>query len=165
MPTTERLRAPAPTTELERGLADLATYGYAIHADFVDGGMLKRLGERIEEQAACERALRVAEYGRRNSDGEGAQTVSFCPNKGRVFIDLLRHPLGVAYAEGVLGSPTFRVFSQDATIAPPRAEPLGTMHIDQQMFTFAASRRHADQCHGGHRRLRRAHGGHAPGAG
>ena len=68
MATTERLRAPVPTNDLERGLADLAAYGYAIHANFVDDEMLTRLGERIEEQAACERALQVAEYSRRNSD-------------------------------------------------------------------------------------------------
>jgi ectoine hydroxylase-related dioxygenase (phytanoyl-CoA dioxygenase family) len=136
MLSTGPAHAPTPTDDLERGLADLADLGYAIHTDFIDGEMLRRLSERVNEQAACERDLGVAEFSRRNPNVPGAQMVSFLPNKGRVFIDLMRHPLSMAYAEGVLRTPQFRLFSQNALVVPPGAESVGTMHIDQQMFGF-----------------------------
>jgi hypothetical protein len=133
---------PAPTTDVDQGLRDLAEHGVAIHRGFLSEDLRKRLLDRLIEQADMERELGCAIIG-----GAGGpqdllesrpgdtrvpifQNVEFLPNKGRVFIDLMMDPLPLAYAKGVFrGYPT-KVWAYDGLISR-RGIARQKAHIDQ----------------------------------
>ena len=119
---------PEPVTDIAKGLENLDRYGFNHHRGYLDEATVARLKDRVLEQAEMERELGVANIGGPKGaidmiesvpGDKGSycyQLIEFLPNKGRAFIDLFMHPVGLAYAKGVFGAHPFRVWASAATI-------------------------------------------------
>jgi hypothetical protein len=119
---------PEPVTDVATGLENFGQYGFNHHRGYLDEATVSRLKDRVLEQAEMERELGVANIGGPKGaidlvesvpGDKGSycyQLVEFLPNKGRVFIDLFMHPLGLAYAKGVFGEHPSRLWASAATI-------------------------------------------------
>jgi ectoine hydroxylase-related dioxygenase (phytanoyl-CoA dioxygenase family) len=121
-----------PTTDLDRARADLDEQGYCIVPGVLSAGEVAALKARLVEQAAGERAAGVAFH-----DGGAArpnQRVWMLLNKGRLFRDLMLHPMVDALMGHLLG-PDFLVSSFTANIAHPGGEPM-VLHTDQGYVGF-----------------------------
>jgi ectoine hydroxylase-related dioxygenase (phytanoyl-CoA dioxygenase family) len=116
---------PAPTDSLDRVWSDLDEHGYAIVADALDADRLRSVRRRLADQAEGETASGMA-Y--RDSGGCN-QRVWNLPNKGDVFLDLLRHPLYVEAMDRILGR-GWLVSSSTANIAGTGGSPM-YLHADQ----------------------------------
>jgi ectoine hydroxylase-related dioxygenase (phytanoyl-CoA dioxygenase family) len=126
------VRLIPPTTDLDRARADLDEQGYCIVPGVLSAGEVAALKARLVEQAAGERAAGVAFH-----DGGGArpnQRVWMLLNKGRLFRDLMLHPMVDALMGHLLG-PDFLVSSFTANIAHPGGEPM-VLHTDQGYVGF-----------------------------
>lgn len=119
------MRLPPLRTNFDAAKADLDEYGVARIADALSVEERLALRDRIEEQAAGERAAGVAFI-----DGGGAnQRVWNLPSKGRVFCDLATHPLVRTMAGHVLEG-DYCLSSHTANIAGPGGEAM-VLHSDQ----------------------------------
>jgi ectoine hydroxylase-related dioxygenase (phytanoyl-CoA dioxygenase family) len=130
MPVAEA--AVAPTADLDQARRDLDAQGYCIVRDVLSPSEVAALKARLTEQAAGERARGVAFH-----DGGAArpnQRVWMLLNKGRVFRDLMLHPIVDALMGHLLG-PDFLVSSFTANIAHPGGEPM-VLHTDQGYVGF-----------------------------
>src|SRR3954469_11465485 len=113
-----RTRAlPSPTRSLEQAWADLELWGYAVLEAALDREQVAALRARVVQQAAGEDAR-----GEGFHDGEANQRLWMLPNKGRVFRDLILHPL-VDQAMGRLLGKDFLLSSLTANIARPGGVP------------------------------------------
>ncbi|MDD3799580.1 MAG: phytanoyl-CoA dioxygenase family protein [Novosphingobium sp.] len=133
--TSAGLEVPTPTNDVSQGLEDLARFGFAIHRGLVSPEEAARLRDRVLEQGALERERDLV-----RQSYNTMQTVTFLPNKGRCFIDLIMNPTVRAYAKGVLGHNLYKVFAQDAVILEPGKEGVSMMHIDQSLLGFPTPR-------------------------
>jgi ectoine hydroxylase-related dioxygenase (phytanoyl-CoA dioxygenase family)/putative sterol carrier protein len=126
-PMTSRLETdralPRPTRDWDRAREDLATFGYALVEGALSPEQVKALCERTVDQAAGEVEAGVATI------SGAAQHLWTLLNKGRVYHDLLLHPLIDAFVPDVVG-PNFILNSITGSIALPGNAP-STMHIDQ----------------------------------
>jgi ectoine hydroxylase-related dioxygenase (phytanoyl-CoA dioxygenase family) len=121
-----------PTPDLEEARRQLDALGYCVVPNVLRAAEIAALRERLEAQAAGERARGVAFL-----DGGPArpnQRVWMLANKGRVFRDLLLHPMVEALMGHLLG-PDFLVSSFTANIAGPGGEPM-VLHTDQGYVGF-----------------------------
>jgi ectoine hydroxylase-related dioxygenase (phytanoyl-CoA dioxygenase family) len=114
---------PSPTKDWNRAREDLETFGYALVEGALSPDELKAIRDRIVEQAAGEVDAGVA------TRGEATQTVWALLNKGRVFHDILLHPLIETIVPEVLGE-HFILAGSVSQIAMP-GNTSSTMHIDQ----------------------------------
>jgi ectoine hydroxylase-related dioxygenase (phytanoyl-CoA dioxygenase family) len=114
---------PAPTGDWARARQDLETFGYALVEGAWSPDDVHTIRERIVEQAAGEVDAGVA------TRGEATQTVWALLNKGRVFHDVLLHPLIEAFVPEVLGE-HFILTGVVSQIAMP-GNTSSTMHLDQ----------------------------------
>jgi ectoine hydroxylase-related dioxygenase (phytanoyl-CoA dioxygenase family) len=122
----------APTRDLDQARRDLDRQGYCIVENVLSPDEIAALKARLVEQAAGERARGVAFH-----DGGPArpnQRVWMLMNKGRVFRDLMLHPIVDALMGHLLG-PDFLVSSFTANIAHPGGEPM-VLHTDQGYVGF-----------------------------
>ncbi|MCP5431797.1 MAG: phytanoyl-CoA dioxygenase family protein [Alphaproteobacteria bacterium] len=116
---------PKPTRDITRVKGDLAAFGYGILENALSAEELAVLRERTLEQAAGERAHRLGTF-----DGGGAnQRLFFLVNKGRVFRDLVLHPLVDTFMSHLLGR-DWLLSSLTANIAGPGGQPM-YLHQDQ----------------------------------
>ncbi|MDB5481061.1 MAG: hypothetical protein JWO83_2114 [Caulobacteraceae bacterium] len=115
--------SPSPTTDWDRAREDLRTFGYALVQDALTPERVKALRDRVVAQGAGERAMGVA------SVSGGAQTLWNLLNKGRVFHDLLLHPLIEAFAPAALGD--HPVLAGVVSIIAAPGGGATTLHVDQ----------------------------------
>jgi ectoine hydroxylase-related dioxygenase (phytanoyl-CoA dioxygenase family) len=113
----------SPTTDWDRAREDLRTFGYALVRDVLAPETVMALRDRVVAQAAGERAMGVA------SINGGAQILWNLLNKGRVFHDLLLHPLIEAFAPAALGD--HPVLAGIISIIAAPGGGAKTMHVDQ----------------------------------
>ncbi|WP_336953222.1 phytanoyl-CoA dioxygenase family protein [Sphingobium aromaticivastans] len=135
------------TDKIEEGCRNLEQYGYTIHENFLSADELAALNARLDEQAEMEREQGVATLSASGHAGkdrhfggvEGAQAafqqVSFLPNKGRAFRDLMRHPVALAYCDHIFRGQPFNLVTQGALILRAGGTPQ-VLHADQQAITF-----------------------------
>jgi hypothetical protein len=147
---------PEPTADIEQGKRNLDRYGLTIHENFLAPEQVRQLRQRLEEQAALELEQGTAAFAFAVSeDSQGKrvgspyklhtgrplgippyQAVTVPVNKGRVFIDLAKHPLALAYAQHVFQWVPFNVGTQLGIILRKHA-PAQVIHTDQQFVPFA----------------------------
>jgi ectoine hydroxylase-related dioxygenase (phytanoyl-CoA dioxygenase family) len=126
------LTRAAPAADLDRARADLDELGYCIVPEVLSRPEIAALRERLVEQAAGERARGVAF--RDGGPGLPNQRVWMLMNKGRVFRDLMLHPI-IDQLIGHLLGPDFLVSSFTANIAHSGGEPM-VLHTDQGYIGF-----------------------------
>jgi hypothetical protein len=146
---------PKPTDDITRGKTNLDEFGITVHPNFLSSGALEALRYRLEEQAEMERELGVASFAYGVSEESGGavvgenfrpyigrpvglppfQAVTSLANKGRVFIELAKHPAALQYAAHAFRGIPFNVGYQDAAIIRKGA-PAQPVHIDQQPVPF-----------------------------
>jgi ectoine hydroxylase-related dioxygenase (phytanoyl-CoA dioxygenase family) len=138
---------PQLTRDLARARADLDAFGYCLVADALGADELAALRERLVAQADAEARIGVAyrdggdgqrvvdDFGRLRQDafteanGGVNQRVWMLANKGRVFRDLVVHPLVDDLVGHVLGQ-RFVLSQMSANIAKPGGVRMG-LHTDQ----------------------------------
>ena len=121
-----------PASDLDRARADLDELGYCILPGVLSRAETVALKARLIEQAAGERAAGVAFHD--GGPSRPNQRVWMLMNKGRVFRDLMLHPIIDALIGHLLG-PDFLISSFTANIAHPGGEPM-TLHTDQGYIGF-----------------------------
>ena len=116
--------------ELAQVHESLDVRGYAVVEGVIDRAEVERLRDRVEEQAAGERAAGIAhvEYGGAN------QRLWMLPGKGDVFLDLLQHPFIPQVMDHLLGR-SFLLSSLTANIAGRGGEEM-FLHSDQGYVSF-----------------------------
>jgi len=118
--------------DLSRAKAELDAEGYCIVEDVLSRAEVQALKSRLVEQAEGERVRKVAFL-----DGGTAkpnQRVWMLMNKGRVFRDLMLHPIVDSLMSHLLG-PDYLLSSLTANIAGPGGEPM-VLHTDQGYVGF-----------------------------
>ncbi len=136
-----------PTQDIDAAKADMKRFGYCVLAHALDPATLAEARDRLVSQAEAERRAGIAfadqgpnqppkrDYGLLGADvfteaGGGVnQRVWMLVNKGRVFRDLVTHPLTTPIIEAVLG-PDFLLSTLSANIAKPGGTLMG-LHTDQ----------------------------------
>ncbi len=120
---------PSPTRDTARARDDLDRFGYAIVEGALDKARTLALRERVVAQARGEDAR-----GQGFHDGKTNQRVWMLPNKGRIFRDLMLHPLVEQTMAPLLGK-EFLLSSFTANIARPGGAPM-YLHSDQGYVDF-----------------------------
>lgn len=128
-PETSGAILPAPTSDREQAKGDLALWGYCIIQDALSASEVGSLRERMIQQAAGEDASGVGFH-----DSGNNQRIWMLVNKGRVFRELVEHPLAVEMMTDLLG-PDFLLSSLTANIARPGGRPM-YLHTDQGYVEF-----------------------------
>ena len=122
----------ASTHDFDQARTDLDERGYCIVPGVLAPAEIAALKARLVEQAAGERARGVAFH-----DGGAThpnQRVWMLMNKGRVFRDLMLHPI-IEQLMGHLLGPDFILSSFTANVAHPGGEPM-VLHTDQGYVGF-----------------------------
>ena len=138
-------KLPQPTHDLGRAEDDLFAHGYCIVADVLSPTEVKALRERLEAQAKAERDRQIAyefaghvhEAGTENfiemcgpeETTPRHQIVGVLINKGRVFRDLVQHPVPDRLASALLGA-NWVLSAYDGSIVRPGG-PVQPLHTDQ----------------------------------
>ncbi|HEX4742046.1 MAG TPA: phytanoyl-CoA dioxygenase family protein [Caulobacteraceae bacterium] len=125
-------RLPEATENLDRARSDLDAHGYCVIPGVLSRAEVAGLKARLVEQAEGERARGVAFHD--GGAGRPNQRVWMLLNKGRVFRDLMLHPMVDALIGHLLG-PDFLVSSFTANIAHPGGERM-VLHTDQGYVGF-----------------------------
>lgn len=142
----DALSLPDPTQDVERIKANLFRHGVAFHRDFLSPDQTAALRNRVLEQAEMEIEQGVAEtsatgsasemgIGRSDAAQAPFQAVSFLPNKGRIFIDLVSEPRILDYCRAAFRDIPFYLASHTATIVRKGAAGQ-VVHTDQQAWPF-----------------------------
>lgn len=122
----------APAADLDEARRQLDELGYCVVPGVLGRAEIAALKARLEAQAAGERARGLAFHD--GGPSRPNQRVWMLLNKGRVFRDLMLHPIVEALMGHLLG-PDFLVSSLTANIARPGGEPM-TLHTDQGYVGF-----------------------------
>jgi Phytanoyl-CoA dioxygenase (PhyH) len=121
---------PKLTTVWDKGKDDLKKFGYCLIEGALAPEQVSALRARVIEQAAAEKAAGVAWWEGHAGYTDGpTQRVWNLANKGRVFLDLLRHPLIDHFMPEALGD-HFTISNYLSVIAGPGNEPQ-QLHYDQ----------------------------------
>ena len=141
------LKLPALTSDVEQGKRDLDEYGLCVHRDFITPEQVKRLKDRLVEQAEqeCEYGVALLSgssrsastwYGHPEPGHEpGWQGIPALYNKGLEFIDLLANPLYAEYARHAFRGNSFHLSAMTGLIVRRGAEPM-VVHVDQQFMPY-----------------------------
>ena len=149
-PRPDGLPLPRVRDATEVAIADLVASGIGLQRGFLDEETRLALLHRVLEQAQLEREQGVAEVSptgtasemRFSQEGDGVlpfQAVSFLPNKGRVFIDVLADTRFATISDAVFGGVPWYVAQQTATIVRKGAAGQ-VIHTDQQAWPFLTPR-------------------------
>lgn len=125
-------RLPRAIDDLDRAKADLDAQGYCVIPGVLSRAEVTALKARLVEQADGERARGVAFHD--GGPGRPNQRVWMLLNKGKVFRDLMLHPMVDALMGHLLGA-DFLVSSFTANIARSGGEPM-VLHTDQGYVGF-----------------------------
>lgn len=132
MSSVIRFEAAGQTADVERARGELDAQGYCIIENVLSRSEVMALKARLVEQAEGERARGIGFH-----DGGASrpnQRVWMLINKGRVFRDLMLHPIVDALMGHLLG-PDYLLSSLTANIASPGGEPM-VLHTDQGYVGF-----------------------------
>ena len=122
----------SPLRNLDEAKAQLESDGYCIIKDVLSRSEISALKARLVEQAEGERARGVSFHD--GGQERPNQRVWMLVNKGRVFRDLMLHPIVDALMSHLLG-PDYLLSSLTANIAGPGGEPM-VLHTDQGYVGF-----------------------------
>jgi len=138
------MRLPEATKDHARLRDDIATSGYAILADALAPDLLAALRTRVLDQAAGEVAAGVAYCFGDDLTGMPGSVAGDAPapnqrignllNKGRVFRELLTHPVVDAVVPGMFGGPP--LLSSLSAMIMRRGGVPQVLHSDQQFVPF-----------------------------
>jgi ectoine hydroxylase-related dioxygenase (phytanoyl-CoA dioxygenase family) len=120
---------PSATTDRTQAFADLDAHGYCIIADALAPAQVAALRRRVIDQGLGEDARGVAFH-----DSKANQRIWMMVNKGRMFRDLVIHPLVLEMMPHLLGE-DFILSSLTANIARPGGETM-YLHADQGYVGF-----------------------------
>ena len=120
-------KLPSLTEDLETARRDLAAWGYAMIANALTAEQVRECRERLRSQAAAEEAAGIGHFD--NGELKLNQRVWNLVNKGKVFRDLLFHPVLREMLPELLGK-DYTLSSLTANIAAPGGEPM-PLHSDQ----------------------------------
>lgn len=121
-----------PAASLHEARRELEERGYCVVPNVLSTGEVAALKARLIEQAQGERARGVAfQDGGRSKPN---QRIWMLINKGKVFRDLMLHPVVETLMNGLLG-PDFLLSSLTANIAHPGGESM-VLHTDQGYVDF-----------------------------
>jgi hypothetical protein len=139
---------PEGTTDIAKGLRNLAEYGVTLHENFVPPDTVHALRDRIDEQAFMERKKGLARIGGSmglsgvladtSSDEPIYQVVGSLVNKGRIFVDLFMNKTAHEYAKGVFDPHPWLLWGQNAIITRCGAKEQ-FLHTDGYMIPPAMS--------------------------
>lgn len=115
---------PTPTRDWERARQDLEAFGYALVEGALCADQLDAVRTRLVDQAQGEIDAGVA------IRDDSTQRVPTLLNKGRIFHDILLHPLIDAFVPDMLGDHAI-LKSISASIAMPGNAAVSFMHLDQ----------------------------------
>jgi ectoine hydroxylase-related dioxygenase (phytanoyl-CoA dioxygenase family) len=119
---------PAPTTDLDQARADLRETGIAVLRDALDREALAAVRQATYDAAADDRRLgRQLRY-EADSD-ETNQRVWNLPSRGRLFLDLVEHPLALTFVRETIGWPAL-LSNISANITGPGGGEM-VLHADQ----------------------------------
>jgi hypothetical protein len=139
------LQLPPMARDLEQGKRILDEYGLCVHEGFLSPEQVKALKDRMIEQAELECEYGVALLSGQSRGGNtwygrpepgqmpGWQGIAALYNKGRVFIDLLSHPLFAEYCKHAFGGNSFHLSAMTGLVVRRGAEPM-VVHVDQQFM-------------------------------
>jgi len=142
---SNQLTLPPPTRDIAQARRDLDEYGLCVHEGFVEGEQLKALRERMVEQAEMECEYGVALLSGQSRGGKtwyghpeagampGWQGIAALYNKGRVFIDYLKHPAFAEYNSHVFRGASWHLSAMTGLVVRRGAEPM-VVHVDQQFM-------------------------------
>lgn len=126
--TSESL--PEPTTDLDTLRNDLDTWGYCVAKDLLDEETVTAIRERLSSQAEGERAAKLDFRFPADAEGDHVnQWVYLLHNKGKIFHQLVLHPVARALAAHVLGA-DHQISAIDSHITYPGNKPM-PLHTDQ----------------------------------
>jgi ectoine hydroxylase-related dioxygenase (phytanoyl-CoA dioxygenase family) len=121
-----------PSTDVNQARRDLDERGYCVIPGVLARSQIAALKARLLEQAQGEDARGVATHD--GGPSRPNQRIWMLLNKGRVFRDLMLHPI-IAETMGHLLGPDFMLSSFTANIARPGGEPMA-LHTDQGYVGF-----------------------------
>lgn len=121
-----------PSSDLDQARHDLDERGYCIIPGVLSRNQVAALKARLIDQAQGEDARGVATHD--GGPSRPNQRVWMLLNKGRVFRDLMLHPI-IAETMGHLLGPDFMLSSFTANIARPGGDPMA-LHTDQGYVGF-----------------------------
>jgi ectoine hydroxylase-related dioxygenase (phytanoyl-CoA dioxygenase family) len=121
---------PAPTRNLQQGLANIAEYGLTIVPEVLGGDVLKRTREALYRAAASDRARgREQKFGLDYAHDDTNQRVWNVLSRDPLFEDLAFHRVAVDYVKAVLGWPAL-LGNISANITGPGGGEM-VLHADQ----------------------------------
>lgn len=136
------------TTDVAEGIRNIREFGYTVHENFLSAELRDALWHRLDEQAEMERRRGLAELSQEGHAGQDAfvgsadednvpayQKVSFLPNKGKAFRELMLHPLALRYCEEMFAGQPFVLSSMTGMILRTGGARQ-VMHVDQQPVPF-----------------------------
>ena len=145
--THSSMKLPALTSDAQQGMRDMDEYGLCVHRDFITPDEVKRLKDRLVEQAEqeCEHGVALLSGSSRSSGTwyghpepghePGWQGIPALYNKGHEFMELLSHPLYAQYAKHVFRGNSFHLSAMTGLIVRRGAEPM-VVHVDQQFMPY-----------------------------
>ncbi len=126
MKTTDEF--PKLTTDFALAAANLDEFGYCLIENALSAEEVKKLRDRLEEQAAGEKQRGLASEDAGPNNTGVNQRIWFLVNKGKVFRDLLHHKVVKTLVKHILGD-EFLLSSFTANIARPGG--VMGLHTDQ----------------------------------
>lgn len=129
-PAAAKPATPAPTRDLQQGLADIREYGMAIVPEVLTGDTLKRVREALYRAADSDAARgRAQKFGLDYGHDDTNRRVWNVLSRDPVFEDLVEHPIALAYVKAVLGWPAL-LGNISANITGPGGGEM-VLHADQ----------------------------------
>ena len=146
---TENSATPTATSDIEQGKRNLDQFGYTVHEGLLSPSELRRIRDRLLEQAELECEQGVATFrlpddhviGNRQlgKPPEGAQpawqALLALPNKGREFIDLAMNPVVAEYGRHLFKDVP-HYMAQSTGLIVRRGSGGQVMHSDQIVVPF-----------------------------
>ena len=134
------LNYPKPTESVEVAKNDLKKWGYCLLEDAIHADLNKKVLERLIEQAEAEKKLNIAyedgsktkkwgEFDKNKNNTGINQRVWMLPNKGKVFLEILKLHNYVDCIKQVVGN-EYLISSFGANIAKPGGIAMD-LHTDQ----------------------------------
>ena len=131
---------PEPTKSIEVAKNDLKKWGYCLLENAIPADLNKKVLERLVEQAAAEKKLNIAyedgsktkkwgEFDKNKNNTGINQRVWMLPNKGKVFLEILKLHNYVDCIKQVVGN-EYLISSFGANIAKPGGIAMD-LHTDQ----------------------------------
>ncbi len=117
---------PQPTTDSAQAKGDMDKHGYCILTGLLDAAEIAEMQSSVAQLGAQEDARGLHDQAQGETDN---QYIYMMINKGRVFLDLVRHPAILDMVGHVLG-PEYLLSASDAILCRPGGKEM-PLHSDQ----------------------------------